>query len=98
MKTITKELKLIVYKETPFSVEDKKKLNSLSVRKCRSIDDIFAMKTLKGPQGYALLFFDVYDVESLSFSQRIRHKASKLWTAALRYVGINAGVVVVVVD
>lgn len=98
-QVIIKQLKFVAYKKVPFSAEEKVQLRKKVLSRCYSYNDLFEMQLLTGCGCMqTLLFFDVYSVESLGFLQRFRYKASKLWTAALRHIGINPFVVVVVCD
>lgn len=99
MDKVIKQLKFVAYKKTAFNTEEKALMRKRVLSSCYSYEDLFEMQILTGFAGMqALLFFDVYSIESLGFLQRLRYKTSKLFTTALRYIGINPFVIVVVCD
>lgn len=65
-----------------------KQVDCGSITKCRQLGELV----------YAFDIFDFYILEQLSFFQLLHHYIRKGYTAALRYMGINAKVVVVIAD
>lgn len=99
MKTIKHLLLTIEVKGLPYesarrvAIDTRFKLglrqvDCASITKCRQLGELV----------YAFDIFDFYILEQLSFFQLLHHYIRKGYTAALRYIGINARVVVVVVD